>query len=421
MENLYDYKRFAILYVDDEEKSLKYFARAFGDHFRILTATNATDGFALLQQHRDDIGLLMTDQRMPGEKGVQLLERTRQLNPSIIRVLATAYADLEAAIQAVNTGAIYKYVTKPWEIPQLEATLRRGLEFFMVQRERDMLLREKVSVLHKLMITDRLLSLGIIAAGLGHQVQNALGAVQQFLEIAPTRGDVTGPALEEFRHPTFWKEFYDKVQTQTRRLSELLRLLGLGSPRPAPRFDQEVHLAQIVRDSLTRFASRLEDQGIVVDCQIADTLPPLRVDAPVFSRLFDFLLEDELCNLPKNSRLEFRARKVELPGHVEPGVEIEVVDNGPGLPAAALRSVLDPFQVRQAEKLEFGLNLMACYFVVYHHGGQIDASDRADGGARYRLTLPTRPAPAVDAVREQEFLNRVLLNDALWERLLTTS
>ena len=70
METLYDYKKFAVLYVDDEEKSLKYFARAFEEQFRILTAVNAQEGLKLIEQHGDGIGVLMTDQRMPGEKGV---------------------------------------------------------------------------------------------------------------------------------------------------------------------------------------------------------------------------------------------------------------------------------------------------------------------------------------------------------------
>src|SRR5437773_10000355 len=160
MQSLYDYKQFAILYVDDEEKSLKYFARAFEDQFRIFTAVNAAEGLKLLEEHKDEIGLLMTDQRMPGEKGIWLLEKARQLRPRIIRILATAYSDMEAAIAAVNTGAIYKYVTKPWDPPQLENTLKRGLEFFMVQNERDKLLREKMSVLHNMMIADRIASLG---------------------------------------------------------------------------------------------------------------------------------------------------------------------------------------------------------------------------------------------------------------------
>src|SRR5688572_13774667 len=141
MENSYDYKKFAILYVDDEEKSLKYFGRAFEEHFRILTAPSAQEGLKLLKEHQDEIGLLMTDQRMPGEKGTWLLEKARQLRPRVVRILATAYSDMDAAIAAVNTGAIYKYVTKPWDPPQLETTLKRGLEFFIIQRERDQLIK----------------------------------------------------------------------------------------------------------------------------------------------------------------------------------------------------------------------------------------------------------------------------------------
>src|SRR5436309_15807611 len=127
MEHLYEYKKYAILYVDDEEKSLKYFTRAFEDQFRIFTAPNAQEGLKLLEEHKDDLGLLMTDQRMPGEKGVWLLEKARQLRPRIIRILATAYSDMEAAIAAVNTGAIYKYGGKPWEPTEVEAILRGGL------------------------------------------------------------------------------------------------------------------------------------------------------------------------------------------------------------------------------------------------------------------------------------------------------
>src|SRR6266704_4207151 len=187
MDYLYDYRKYAVLYVDDEEKSLKYFARAFADQFRILTAPNAQDGLKLLEAHKDDRGLLITDQRMPGEKGVWLLEKARQLRPRIIRMLATAFSDMEAAVAAVNSGAIYKYITKPWDPPQLETTLKRGLEFFIVQRERDQLLKEKIATLHNMMIADRIVSLGLLAAGLSHHIRNSLVAVKTFLDLAPAK------------------------------------------------------------------------------------------------------------------------------------------------------------------------------------------------------------------------------------------
>jgi len=213
MENLYDYQKFALLYVDDEEMALKYFTRAFQNQFQIFTAANAKEGYQVLEQHCDKIALIMTDQRMPGEQGVQFLGRARQLHPRAIRILTTAYSDLEVAIDAVNSGAIYKYITKPWEVPDLEITLKRALEFFMVERERDFLLREKLSALHRMMITDRVLSLGIVAARLGHYVRNSLVAVRAFLDLVPDRLLEEKVKMEELRNPNYWKEFYAQGQT----------------------------------------------------------------------------------------------------------------------------------------------------------------------------------------------------------------
>src|SRR5947207_7852405 len=246
MDYFYDYKKFAILYVDDEEKWLKNFVRAFEEQFRILTATNAQDGLKALQEHQHEIGLLMTDQRMPGEKGVWLLERARQLEPRIIRVLATAYADMDAAIAAVNTGAIYKYVTKPWDPPQLENTLKRGLEFFIVQRERDQLLREKMSVLHNMMIADRLISLGLLASGLSHHVRNSLVAVKTFLDLAPAKMQEEKMDLNGMRNPDFWKEYYQNVQNQIEKINNMLKDLWAASETPVFAFKDQVSLHAVV-------------------------------------------------------------------------------------------------------------------------------------------------------------------------------
>src|SRR5881397_3385944 len=242
MHNYYNYKKYAVLYVDDEEKSLKYFNRAFTDQFRILTAANAQDGLKLLEAHKDEIGLLMTDQRMPGEKGVWLLEKVRQVQPRIVRILATAYADMEAAIAAVNTGAIYKYVTKPWDPPQLEQTLKRGLEFFAVQCERDQLLREKMSVLHNMMIADRIVSLGLLAAGLSHHIRNSLVAVKTFLDLAPAKMEEEKMDMRGLRNPDFWKEYYQNVQRQIERINTLLKDLWNASETPAFEFKDRISL-----------------------------------------------------------------------------------------------------------------------------------------------------------------------------------
>ena len=414
MQSFYDYKKFAILYVDDEEKSLKYFARAFEEQFRIYTASNAQEGLKILQEKADEIGVLMTDQRMPGEKGTWLLEKSRQLRPRIIRVLATAYSDMEAAIAAVNTGAIYKYVTKPWDPPQLEATLKRAIEFFMVQRERDHLLKEKMSVLHNLMIADRIISLGLLAAGLSHHIRNALVAVKTFLDLTPVKLREENLDPSGLRNPDFWKDYYQNVQGQIERINGMLKDLWVATEPPDPVFKDEVDVRQAVDEVAWQLRNELAAKGIVVENGIPATLPTLLVEKPKFFRMLELLLKDEIVSLPSGSRVDFSAHYApENKGEVQ----IVIKDNGPGLPEEALRIIFDPFAVRSDSPLEYGLNLMACYFIVHHHGGRIDARSDGGRGTTFTLRLPLNANQPLPVEESEEFIQKVLLNDSLWEKL----
>ena len=416
MSNNYDYKKFAILYVDDEEKSLTNFERAFGDDFRILTANKAADAYQLVQDHAAEIGVLMTDQRMPGEKGVWLLERVRQVRPQIIRILVTAFTDMDAAIAAVNAGAIYKYVTKPWDPIQLEMTLKQSLEFFLVAEERDQLLREKMSVLRNMMIADRIVSLGLLAAGLSHHIRNSMVAVKTFLELAPMKLAEEKGNDKNLRDPDFWREYHQNVQGQIEKINHLLGDLRTASESQSSHpFSTEIKLHAAVAQAISQLRDPLGARRIEVENQIPESLPALRVDQPKFERLFDLLLRDELAMLPAGSRITLSA---ELRGQE---VAVMLTDNGPALPEEALRVVLDPFVITRGTPSEYGINLMACFFIVHHHGGRVEAQNLPGGGNRFTLYLPLQPERAVAAAEETDFLKKAMLNGQLWEKLLATS
>jgi two-component system, probable response regulator PhcQ len=419
MENLYDYKKFAILYVDDEERSLTNFARAFGENFRVLTATNAQDGFKLLEQHADEIGLLMTDQRMPGERGVWLLERARHFRPRVLRILVTAYADMDAAIAAVNSGAIYKYITKPWDPPQLELTLRQGLEFFMVQAERDQLLLEKMSVLRNMMIADRIVSLGLLAAGLSHHIRNSLVAVKTFLDLAPAKMNEEKADLNNLRNPDFWKDYHQNVQSQIEKINSLLKDLWTASEKnPATQFADEIKLHEAVGAALEMFKDEFAARKIEIENTIPDSLPALHGDQLKFHRLFELLFKDELAMLPAGSRISLKA-ELQNEG-AKPEIVLHISDNGPGLPEEALRVIFDPFVVQGSVPSEYGIRLMACFFIVHHHGGKIEAKNQPDRGTMFVIRLPLQPERAASpSPDEGAFLQKALLNEGLWEKLLT--
>jgi two-component system probable response regulator PhcQ len=412
MPSQYDYKKVAILYVDDEEKALVSFQRAFGDDFRIFTAANAQDGLAIIEKHGKEIGLLLTDQRMPGEKGVWLLERAKKLYPQMLRVLVTAFTDAAAAIEAINSGSIYKYIHKPWDPAQLELTLRQALEFYMVTAERDELLREKMSVLRNVMLADRVVSLGLLAAGLSHHIRNSMVAVKTFLELAPLKMAEEKNSAESLRDPDFWRDYHANVQGQIEKINTLLGDLRTASENNSDDpFSDAIQLQAAINAVLKKMEGAFVARKLTVQNQIAAGLPPLHVDKPKFERLFELLLKDELAMLPNGSHIVFAA---EVLGE---DMFITLTDDGPALPQESLRIILDPFRVTSGAPSEYGINLMACFFIAHHHGGKIEARNLPGSGNVITVRLPLKPAHAKDNSGGTDFFRKSVLNDGLWGKL----
>jgi two-component system probable response regulator PhcQ len=147
-------------------------------------------------------------------------------------------------------------------------------------------------------------------------------------------------------------------------------------------------------------------------------LPALHVDQPKFCRLFELLLKDELDMLPAGSRVTLSA-ELQNAG-AKPEIVVQISDNGPGLPEEALRVIFDPFVVRGSVPSEYGINLIACFFIVHHHGGKIEAQSQHGYGTTFTLRLPLKPEPVVSSPDDTEFLQKALLNENLWEKLLAS-
>ena len=231
----------AILYVDDEQQALKYFARAVGQVAEILTADNIDDAWQILKERGNDIAILITDQRMPGGNGVELLRKARTGYPQIVRLLTTAYSDLGEAIDAVNDGFIYAYLTKPWDLRDLRASIARALDYFVLHRERDELLREKLDVLHRLLLLDRARCLAAMAAACG--VNRPMAACQSYWQAALAAGvEDLAPNSSSSDIWTLAKHEAAAVVNGGESLRKLLRANPLDER-------QDVAIAQLVRDA----------------------------------------------------------------------------------------------------------------------------------------------------------------------------
>jgi two-component system probable response regulator PhcQ len=154
-----------VLYIDDEEMALKYFKRAFSDDYEVFKAASCAEGLELLRREADRIGIVLSDQRMPGMQGAEVLGAVREEYPSKVRILVTAFSDLKSAIEAVNKGHIYQYVSKPWDNDEIVVILRRAADYYRVVAERNELLALKMSTLQRLICGDRLKWLLLLEPG----------------------------------------------------------------------------------------------------------------------------------------------------------------------------------------------------------------------------------------------------------------
>jgi len=294
----------------------------------------------------------------------------------------------------------------------------RGLEFFIVQRERDELLREKMSVLRNAMVADRIVSLGLMAAGLSHHIRNSLVAVKTFLDLAPNKLREESVNLDSLHNPDFWKDYYHHVQAQLARINNLLKDLWSASEASNAQFSDPVKLRELIDGIAKKLEPQLNAKKLRIVNQIASTLPQLTVDSAKFSRLFELLIQDEIVSLPDGSTICLTAEARPGTKADESLVHIEIKDNGPGLTTEALRLIFDPFVVRSDTPAEYGINLMACYFIVHHHGGRIEARNEPGKGTTFNLTFSTQPERPLLA-ESQQFLEKVVLNEQLWEKLIS--
>ena len=123
-----------IIVVDDEPANLRLLERLFRNDYEVITAESGEEALNLLSQH--DAALLITDQRMPGMTGVELLKLTVAMRPHMVRIILTGYTDVETLVEAINSGHVYKYVTKPWNNEELRLTVSRALEHYETNKAR---------------------------------------------------------------------------------------------------------------------------------------------------------------------------------------------------------------------------------------------------------------------------------------------
>jgi FixJ family two-component response regulator len=283
---------------------------------------------------------------MPGTSGVQLLGAVRYSHPHVVRVLTTAYAELGDAIAAVNSGAIFAYVTKPWSLQDLKATIVQAFELSTAQRERDMLLGEKLGVLQRQSLLDRLRSASILAAALGGSLNNTTTAAFEFM-------DHSRKASQKAAHET--EDVWEALRAETARAAEIARLVArvIGG---SPRLDEEL-------DTALAWPRAAEATGVPLEVVGAGDLPRVSTDAALFESVCRIVLGAFAGFVGETGRLLVSgSTSTDVWGSVGVCWSIACKANADSSELATLFG-------RQEDAS--GTPLLGAYFLLYHLGGRV--------------------------------------------------
>jgi CheY-like chemotaxis protein len=370
-----------ILVVDDEDLALKYFSRAFGNRFTVYSANSAEQALKVLEMHSGEIGVIVTDQRMPESSGIELLKIVRTRFPETVRILTTAYSEMNTLVEAINAGAVYSFVSKPWELNELERTLENALEHHRGKQQDSHLLDQKIHQLKTKILEDRAYDVGLISAKMGHYVHNALCPVIFLMD----------QLLEKSRDSAGYStEFVRSVRSHIYDVAKTLKDLEQISIKPSLDDCETLHLDAILDKVIADTEVLRQQKFLKIEKVSGGQLPPIKALPAHIEKIFRFMIAEEIVSLPQDSLVRVRMSPHEADDEVL-GVKIEFEDFVPVSPWMCPESLLHPFNLRGSNPREFGIFLVSCYFIVRHHGGSLHASVKDDKGLSFTFFLPCDP------------------------------
>jgi Signal transduction histidine kinase len=360
--------RLAVLYVDDEEMARKYFARAAGGDYDVLVADGADEALAVLRADPARVAVLVTDFRMPGRDGGQLLRQVAQEYPQIVRILVTAYADKDVLLETVNSGEVFRILEKPLSVADLREVLARAAE-----RHRERTLRQ-----HRLMAIDETL------AFLAHELNTPLAAIANFAH--GIRGRVAGEysAGRQAEIGQAASAMYDNAQYCLAVLSSFLQSVRNSAGSMPARSDAgtEVSAGTLVTSLLDSYPFA-GDQRSWVQVEMHGDFPVQTLPNCV-ALVLSSVMSNALRALRGVGTPALRFVVV-----AQPRPEIRICDNGPGIPPEVMERLLVDPVTTHASAGGSGLGMIFCNRVMQSFGGGIRIESASGAGTTVTLDFPS--------------------------------
>ena len=368
-----------ILLVDDEEGIRKVVSLTLREAgYRVLTAKSGQEALAVFAKERPAI--VLTDIKMPGMDGIEILGRIKTLDPDTEIIMITGHGDIDLAIQSIKLDAT-DFVTKPINEDILEIALRRAEQRLAMRRalkeHTDNLERLVEEKTRELLAAERFAAVGQTAAGLSHAIKNiASGLEGSIFLLGQGRKQGRGKYLEQG---------FEMLRLNVEKIKNLsLELLRLGA-EPKPVFET-ADPNRPAREVLELLSPRAAELGIALSLAGCADARPVLLDVEGLHRCLLNLTANALDACAERAGGELM--RVDIT--VERGRDslvYAVYDTGAGIPEAVLGKLFTAFLSTKGEAGS-GIGLLSTKKIVDASGGSVTAENRPEGGAVFRLRLP---------------------------------
>jgi signal transduction histidine kinase len=321
-----------ILCVDDEADNVDALERLFRRKYHVLKATSGQEALKILRDQK--VALIVTDQRMPNMTGVEFLAESQKTHPETVRILLTGFTDIESVIAAINSGQIYRYVTKPWDPIDLTNAVDRAIERYDMSAE----LKEKNQALQlalrELKTLDEAKSNFMIL--INHELKTPLTVILSFLEL-----------LRETELSAEQKKFVDRIHTSSGRLQALINdSLELVSAETGslPVKISGINIKKLLSEIQTQYQEELDRKNMSLDLQIQSD--KVHSDAKALKSVLTRLMDNAVKFGPENSTVEFICENGGGKSSSE-SVRLTLTNDGKGLKNEIIEKILKPFSLNE--------------------------------------------------------------------------
>ncbi len=375
-----------VLYVDDERGNRVVFEQSLAADFHIKTAADADAALKILEEL--EVAVVVTDMRMPTMSGEQLLRIVKERWPGAIRMVVTAYSDIDPILRAINEGLVARYIIKPWMRAELAQVLRWGTEAWQLGRN-------SAEIHRRLLETERLATLGSVSSMLVHDLNQPLMSLVTNGEIleelgtfVPLFSKALDPANKAHRRALDMLDDYASMTSDVKRSIEHVRelvstLRGFNQKRRSPA-DVATDPLPIVRHAMSVCHELTTGVDSKIDYDGPRVLPLVRMPATELTQV--------LINLVANGAQAVAARgapngRIAIKAIEENNMLVlEVKDSGIGMSAEVLQRVGTPFFTTREQGT--GLGVAQCQRLVGTAGGRMSIASEVGVGTTVTLTLP---------------------------------